>query len=98
MTKDRGFNKLKGVTIEKINAKAINEVTLFDGDGNFYVIGSELGPLNIPVLTLTKYKEQKYKLPDVRRRVSKKPKPVMAAWPYPPEDKKLPPAKKPKKD
>lgn len=67
MTKDRGFDKLKGVTIEKVNTKAINEVVLFDGDGNFYVIGTELGPLSIPVLTLTKYKEQTYELPRTHR-------------------------------
>jgi hypothetical protein len=67
MTKDRGFNKLKGVTITKINAKAINEVALFDDAGNFYVIGSETGPLGIPVLTLTKHKEQKYELPRTPR-------------------------------
>lgn len=91
MTKDRGFNKLKGVTIEKINAKAINEVALFDGDGNYYVIGTELGPLGIPVLTLTKFKEHKYEIPRAR------PKAKFAAWPYPPEDEKPAPTKKQRK-
>ncbi len=88
----KGFDKLKGVKITRVIANAINEVLLFDDDGNYYRIEAEAGPLGIPVLELQKYKEVKYELPRVPRvRVTKpevsKALPPVAAWPYPPAKK-----------
>lgn len=88
----KGFDKLKGVKIEEVFAHAINEITLKGDDGNFYVIESEPGPLNIPMLSLKKRKETLYERPDTKSKVApkKKAKAVSADksnWPYPPEKK-----------
>lgn len=88
MSKDRGFKKLVGVTIQAVSAKAINEVLLVDEDDQSYTIGAEMGPLGIPVIALKKLKPNKYEIP------SKKLQPLVRAgklsepFPYPPEKDK----------
>ncbi len=55
-TKKRGFDALVGKTIVKINASAINVVTITDSEGNIYEITSEAHPIGIPVIVLEKRK------------------------------------------
>lgn len=63
----RGFNKLKGVTVTGVDATCVNEVSLTDG-AHIFAIEAEVSPDGIPVLTLTKRKVTKFKLPDVTAR------------------------------
>lgn len=78
MTKDRGFKKLKGRTIKEVEAGPLNQVLLLADDGTVIEINAELGPFDIPVISMKLRKEKLDKLPP-----HKKPKPVMAEWPYP---------------
>jgi hypothetical protein len=62
-----GFSSLKGVTIARAKADGINQVTLFDADGeHFYVIEGDVGSLGISQLSCTKHKVEKYKRPVAR--------------------------------
>ena len=59
MTKSRGFSALKGVTISRVDASAINQVVLLDTEGKYtYTIDVEVNN-GIPVLTLAKRKNNK---------------------------------------
>lgn len=63
----KGFSALKGVGITRIKTDGVNQVTLFDADGDhFYVIEGEVGQLGIAHLTCTKHKVEKYKRPITR--------------------------------
>lgn len=57
MSKSRGFKKLKGVTVAKVNEACANFVVLEDYEGGRYVIEATVEN-NIPILTLTKEKKQ----------------------------------------
>ena len=105
MSKKRGFEKLKGVTIGKIKVDAINEVVLFDETGeHFYVIEAEpAGPYGLPIISLSKYKNNKQaavipekKLATLARAQEKaakkqpqKKKDAPGLWPFPSEDNTL---------
>jgi hypothetical protein len=84
MTKDRGFKKLKGFTIGRVDASCINHVVLFADDGKTaFMISAEMdGPLNIPVLSIVKHvnKPKAVKLNPPKPTKVKEPKP---AWPFP---------------
>ena len=53
MQNKRGFQALVGARITFVNAHAINEVVVWDEEGNSFAIGAEAGPLGIPVITAT---------------------------------------------
>lgn len=90
MSKDRGFKKLIDKTIISINAKAVNEVLLEAADGSFYVIQAEILPPGIPHITLEKFKNVKYELPERRLKPSAKTSTKEKPWPFPPtEDSSL---------
>lgn len=57
MSKSRGFKKLKGVTVAKVNETCANFVVLEDYEGRRYLIEATVEN-NIPILTLTKEKKQ----------------------------------------
>lgn len=91
MTKDRGFKKLKGFTIDRVDASCINHVVLFADDGKTaFMITAEIdGPLSIPTLSLVKNVNNKkaMKLNPPKPKKAKEPKPE---WPFPTtEDKSL---------
>jgi hypothetical protein len=94
MSKDRGFKKLVGKTIEKVNAKAINEVLLVGEDGYHYVIEAEVGPLGIPVISLKKLDLTKDILPEGKLRPMERARKRLETksndrlWPFPPESVK----------
>lgn len=50
----RGFSSLRGKTITKVHAGAINEVKLTDSDGNVWVLCAETNLTGIPMLSLEK--------------------------------------------
>jgi hypothetical protein len=80
-----GFSFLKGVTIARAKADGINQVTLFDADGeHFYVIEGEVGSLGISQLSCTKHKVAKYK-----RAATRAPKLVLDNQPFILEDQTL---------
>lgn len=61
MNKSRGFSALKGVTISAVDAAAVNQVVLLDATGEYiYTIDVE-SPAGIPILSLSKQKNHKYK-------------------------------------
>lgn len=88
MSKERGFKKLVGKTIQSINAKAINEVLLVDEDGYTFAIEAEVGPLNIPVISLKKLKLAKGEVLEKKRREPPRAKKISEPFPYPPEKDK----------
>lgn len=88
MSKDRGFKKLNGVTVLKVDAAAINEVVLLCSDGYIYTIESEIvslgiGPAGIPKLVLTRRKDTKTtKVPEKSSAKRSKTEPAQP-WPFP---------------
>jgi hypothetical protein len=56
VTKDRGFNKLKGVTIKAVSASCVNHTMLLSEDGWIFMIDAEIEN-GIPVMKVTRYKE-----------------------------------------
>ena len=56
----KGFQKLEGVTITKVDASCVNQVILCDSEGNTFTIDVEQqGAGGIPLLRLTKAKPRK---------------------------------------
>lgn len=78
MSKDRGFKKLVGQTITAVNAKCVNEVVITAGTRKF-VIGAEVQPPGIPVISVTEREEAKS---TEKPRGAKEKHP----FPYPPEN------------
>jgi hypothetical protein len=76
----RGFNKLKGVTIIKVDARCVNQIKLVGDDGYTYTIDAETGIGAIPRMILTSDKPKK----KIGARLNK-PKPYVKY----PEDKSL---------
>lgn len=55
MTKrEKVFQALVGVTVEKVDASAVNQLILIDKDGYEYTIDAEVDGMGIPHLSLTK--------------------------------------------
>jgi hypothetical protein len=55
MTKDRGFKKLNGFTIDHVDASCVNHVVLFADDGKTaFMISAEISELGVPVMSLIK--------------------------------------------
>lgn len=89
MTKARGFKKLKGETITKVDESCVNMIALWDSKDNGYLIEVDMSQ-GVPVLTLRKVK------PKVGAKLNP-PKPYTAKdlktptqWPFPlAEDKSL---------
>lgn len=52
--KTRGASRLLGKTIVAVNADAINQITLTCSDGESFVIDTEAGPYQIPVVVISK--------------------------------------------
>lgn len=59
MSKSRGFKKLKGITIGKVDAACVNYIVLYDEENKTaFHIEAEVEN-GIPVLTLKEYKNRK---------------------------------------
>lgn len=80
----RGFRKLEGVTVVKVDASCINSVGLIGSDGTTYRIDVEVGPLGIGELRLTRASAPKSILPEVKLTPIKRNK---KDWLYPPVKK-----------
>ncbi len=50
----RGFKKLNGITVHKVETTCINEVVIESSIGVKYTITAELSDIGIPVISLTK--------------------------------------------
>lgn len=85
MSKNRGFSALKGVTISRVDASAVNQVVLLDHEGkNTFTINVELSELGVPVLTLTKRRHNKKAAALPEKKQAPKSKHHHQPWPFPP--------------
>lgn len=89
MSKDRGFKRLVGKTIQEIDCTAVNEVVLIDAGGTRYAIEVTLSDLGVPVIALKRQRGKKSAV--VRRKpTARVRKTLTEPFPYPPaEDKSL---------
>ena len=55
----KGFKKLVGVTITKVDDACVNSVVLADAEGNTYTISVEIVSIGVERLSLTKEKARK---------------------------------------
>lgn len=84
MTKDRGFKKLKGVTISKVDASCVNMVALWDSEGKYgFLINAEVVN-GVPVMSLTrvKNKPKAATLPELALKPLERTKSAKE-WPFP---------------
>jgi len=82
MSKNRGFSALKGVTISRVDAAAVNQVVLLDSDGKYiYTIDVDVTD-GIPVLTLTKRRNNKKAATIPEKKLHKKLRDEKP-WPFP---------------
>lgn len=85
MTKDRGFKKLKGVTISKVDASCVNMVALWDSEGKYgFLINAEVVN-GVPVMSLTriKNKPKAASIPERKLKPLALAKSDTKAWPFP---------------
>ena len=81
MSKDRGFKKLKGVTISKVDASCVNVVSLLDEDGKHCYTIEAVVENGIPVLTLERRKVKPSKSTADKKFSGK----LEGTWPFPTE-------------